>query len=119
RALRPQRPPHRGVPVQGVRAGAPLRLRARPPGDRGPLHQGRPVMQDLWAVLLIALGGLLLGGAISTWKNLRLLAAVLAVCAVLAAASGSLRLGYFSGWRPAGPPAATECERRWDALVLL
>ncbi|PSK86564.1 hypothetical protein CLV63_13451 [Murinocardiopsis flavida] len=52
-------------------------------------------MDDLVAVLLLALGGLLLGGAISFAKTSRPLTAVLAVCAVLAAASGVLRLDYF------------------------
>lgn len=52
-------------------------------------------MQDLWGVLLVALGGLLAGGAIATWKDSKILAAALAACAALAVASGALRLGYF------------------------
>ncbi|MBB6172389.1 Na+-translocating ferredoxin:NAD+ oxidoreductase RnfE subunit [Nocardiopsis mwathae] len=52
-------------------------------------------MQDVWAVLLIALGGLLAGGAIATWKLNKGLAAVLGLCTVLAVASGVLRLDYF------------------------
>ncbi|CAM4372290.1 hypothetical protein GCM10009799_07750 [Nocardiopsis rhodophaea] len=52
-------------------------------------------MQDVWAVLLIALGGLLLGGAIATWKTNKALTALLGLCTVLAVASGVLRLGYF------------------------
>ncbi|WP_017557876.1 hypothetical protein [Nocardiopsis baichengensis] len=54
-------------------------------------------MQDLWGVLLIGLGGVLAGGAISTWKNQRVLAVALGACALLAVASGVLRLGYFGG----------------------
>lgn len=53
-------------------------------------------MGDVWAVLLIVLGGLLLGGAISFIKTTKVVAGVLAVCAVLAVASGVLRFGYFS-----------------------
>ncbi|MDA2810699.1 hypothetical protein O4J56_08640 [Nocardiopsis sp. RSe5-2] len=54
-------------------------------------------MQDLWGVLLIGLGGLLAGGALSTWKQQRVLSVVLGVCALMAVASGVLRLGYFGG----------------------
>lgn len=52
-------------------------------------------MGDLGAILLLALGGLLLGGAISFVKTNKPIAVVLAGCAVLAAASGVLRLDYF------------------------
>ncbi|CAM3600705.1 hypothetical protein NOGI109294_04850 [Nocardiopsis gilva] len=52
-------------------------------------------MQDMWAVLLIALGGLLFGGTIASWKMNKVLAAALGLCTVLAVASGVLRLGYF------------------------
>lgn len=54
-------------------------------------------MQDLWGVLLIGLGGLLAGGAISTWQQQRPLSVALGACTVLAVASGVLRLGYVGG----------------------
>ncbi|WP_169332370.1 hypothetical protein [Nocardia brevicatena] len=40
---------------------------------------------DVTVVLLVALTGFLLGGAFTTWKNVRPLAIGLGVCAVLAA----------------------------------
>src|SRR5690606_29269125 len=43
RARRSRSPPHRRGPVQGSRPGAARRLRGRPPGDRGPVHQGSTV----------------------------------------------------------------------------
>ncbi|WP_046471637.1 hypothetical protein [Allosalinactinospora lopnorensis] len=52
-------------------------------------------MTDLWGLLLVALGGMLAGGAIAMWKFSRAAAALLAVCAALAVASGVLRLDYF------------------------
>ncbi|MFD0773818.1 hypothetical protein ACFQZ2_07760 [Streptomonospora algeriensis] len=54
-------------------------------------------MSEVWGVALVALGGLLAGGAFSMWKVNRALSAALAVCALLAAAAGALRLGYFGG----------------------
>jgi hypothetical protein len=52
-------------------------------------------MGDIGAILLIALGGLLAGGAVSRWKAGRLLSAALWVCGLVAVAAGVLRLGYF------------------------
>ncbi|MFV2197861.1 hypothetical protein [Nocardiopsis sp. LOL_012] len=49
---------------------------------------------DLWGLFLIVLAGFLAGGAYSLWKASRVLAVALAACAVLAVASGVLRLGY-------------------------
>ena len=49
---------------------------------------------DLWGLFLIVLGGFLVGGAYTLWKANRVLAAALGACAVLAVASGVLRLGY-------------------------
>ncbi|MFC4561395.1 hypothetical protein ACFO4E_05975 [Nocardiopsis mangrovi] len=66
-------------------------------------------MEHLGAILLLALGGLLAGGAYSFWTGAgaadqgaergrtrtgRYIAAGLALCAVLSAAGGVLRLGY-------------------------
>ncbi|GAA3727420.1 hypothetical protein HDA32_003682 [Spinactinospora alkalitolerans] len=51
-------------------------------------------MADLFPILLIALGGLLLGGGISMWKTNKAIAAGLAVCAVIAVAAGVLRADY-------------------------
>ncbi|GAA3743415.1 hypothetical protein [Salinactinospora qingdaonensis] len=51
--------------------------------------------QPMWALLLIALSGLLLGGAITTWRASKLLAVALGACAALALAAGVLRSGYF------------------------
>ncbi|WP_306371342.1 hypothetical protein [Nocardiopsis sp. CC223A] len=50
---------------------------------------------DLWGLLLIVLSGFLGGGAYAMWKTNRPIAVALAGCAVLAAASGVLRLDYF------------------------
>ncbi|WP_285728649.1 hypothetical protein [Nocardiopsis sp. ATB16-24] len=50
---------------------------------------------DMWGVLLIVLSGFLAGGVYALWKVNKVLAAALAVCTALAAASGVLRLGYF------------------------
>ncbi|MCY9782958.1 hypothetical protein KIK06_03515 [Nocardiopsis sp. EMB25] len=47
---------------------------------------------DVWALLLIVLGGFLIGGAYSLWKVNRVVAVALGACAVLAVASGALRL---------------------------
>ncbi|TDQ48506.1 hypothetical protein [Actinorugispora endophytica] len=52
-------------------------------------------MQDLWGVLLIALGGLLAGGTVALWKTGKPVALGLAACAALAVAGGVLRLDYF------------------------
>lgn len=52
-------------------------------------------MPELWGVLLLALGGFLAGGTVATWRQSRVLAAALGVCAALAAVAGVLRLGYF------------------------
>ncbi|GAA4905761.1 hypothetical protein [Streptomonospora salina] len=54
-------------------------------------------MTEVWGVALVALGGLLVGGAVSAWKSSRALAAALAVCALPAAGAGALHLGYFGG----------------------
>ncbi|MCM6777369.1 hypothetical protein NDR87_28165 [Nocardia sp. CDC159] len=43
-------------------------------------------------IFLLALAGFLVGGAISTWKNNRVLAVALGVCASLAA------VGAFAWW---------------------
>ncbi|WP_181874330.1 hypothetical protein [Marinitenerispora sediminis] len=51
-------------------------------------------MDGLWPVLLIALGGLLAGGAFSLWKVNKVISVLLGGCAALAVASGALRLGY-------------------------
>ncbi|GLU45937.1 hypothetical protein [Nocardiopsis ansamitocini] len=51
-------------------------------------------MSALWPVLLIVLGGLLAGGALSTWKTAKPLSVALAACAALAVAGGLLRLDY-------------------------
>ncbi|MFC7328349.1 hypothetical protein [Marinactinospora rubrisoli] len=51
-------------------------------------------MDDLWPLLLVALGGLLAGGTIALWKTSRVMSVLLAGCAALAVASGVLRLGY-------------------------
>ncbi|GAB3205894.1 hypothetical protein ACQEU5_00525 [Marinactinospora thermotolerans] len=53
-------------------------------------------MDSLAPVLLLALGGLLAGGTIATWRNSRVLAVALAVCALLAVVAGVLRLDYFN-----------------------
>lgn len=45
-------------------------------------------MRDVAPVLLLALAGFLAGGAYTSWKNSRLLAAVLVLAAVLALAGG-------------------------------
>lgn len=50
-------------------------------------------MADLWAVALMGLGGLLVGGTYALWRASTVLAVLLAVCAALAVASGVLRLG--------------------------
>lgn len=44
------------------------------------------------AVLLIAVGGFLVGGVVSLWRQSRLLAGLLGVCAAIAVAAGVLRL---------------------------
>ncbi|MFC3998595.1 hypothetical protein ACFOVU_21905 [Nocardiopsis sediminis] len=51
-------------------------------------------MEDLGAILLLALGGILAGGTYSMWKVNVYIAVALALCAVLAVAGGVLRLGY-------------------------
>jgi hypothetical protein len=50
---------------------------------------------DLWGLFLIVLGGFLAGGVFALWRINRVLAVALGACAVLAVASGVLRLGYF------------------------
>ncbi|NYH50946.1 MULTISPECIES: hypothetical protein [Nocardiopsis] len=50
---------------------------------------------DLWGILLVVLGGFLAGGAYTVWRANRTIAVALGACAVLAVASGVLRLGYF------------------------
>ncbi|GAB3500386.1 hypothetical protein [Nocardiopsis coralliicola] len=52
-------------------------------------------MESIWGIALVALGGVLAGGAYSTWGRSRVLAAALGACAALAVAGGVLRLGYF------------------------
>lgn len=49
----------------------------------------------VWGVLLLALGGFLVGGALVMWRTNRAVAVALAVCAALAVAAGALRLDYF------------------------
>jgi hypothetical protein len=52
-------------------------------------------MSAVWPILLLGLGGVLIGSALSTWRSHRLIAAGLAACGVLAAAAGVLRLDVF------------------------
>lgn len=46
--------------------------------------QNGAVANSVIVVLLLALAGFLIGGAFTTWKNSRVLSAVIGVCAVLA-----------------------------------
>lgn len=54
-------------------------------------HDGR-VSHSVIVIFLLALAGFLVGGAVSTWKNNRVVAVALGVCAVLAA------VGAFTWW---------------------
>lgn len=45
-------------------------------------------MRDYLPIILLGLGGFLVGGAYSTWKNNRFVAAVLGVLAITAIAGG-------------------------------
>lgn len=45
-------------------------------------------MRDVVPVLLLALAGFLAGGAVTSWKNSRLLAGLLVLAAALALAGG-------------------------------
>ncbi len=49
-------------------------------------------MVDLWAVALIGLGGLLVGGTYAMWRVNKGISLLLAGCAALAVASGVLRM---------------------------
>ncbi|MDA8369825.1 MAG: hypothetical protein M0026_08125 [Nocardiopsaceae bacterium] len=52
-------------------------------------------MNALWPVLLLGLGGLFIGGAVSMWTVNKVVAAGLALGAAIAVAAGVLRLGLF------------------------
>ena len=50
---------------------------------------------DLWGLALVVLAGFLAGGTYAMWKVNRVLAALLGACVLMAALSGTARLGYF------------------------
>src|SRR6185312_16450528 len=93
RALRAQRAPHRRGAVQGGGPGAARRVRARPAGDRRPVHERHPVTNSYSAALLILLGLFLLGGVISFAKQKmsKGIITLLGLCSVMALAAGAMR----------------------------